>query len=742
MLRSRSHPYRLQAVLLETFESRHLFASVGVTVDLSTAYQTIDGFGTAQYGTTFGFYETDAYQQMYFSDLGASMLRIALPFEALTAAPNDYATPVVLGDDLQANIDKFDFAYPKLASFGAVAAASKTKALANGGGFKLFASMWTPPHWMKGEEVDPQTGQPNGTQPQVVLGSTGWWSSAGGSLIDTPANLEQYGRYVAAYVKGFEQSFGVALDAISIQNELAFHEPYSSCVYSPSLYVKALKAVGAAFEHYGITTKLMGPEDVGVGSTSSPQVLQRQMSYINAIRNDPEANALLGGYVIHGYAYDGVSTNRSPAQWANYWSQIKADGKHSWETETSGEAQTWAGGLLLAQNVQDALTQGNVSAWFYYLAARSATSTSAEALTVGTDTTTPKYVAAKHFFRYVRPGAQRVEAVSSDTAGVYVSAFSRAADQTLTTVMINASTQQQDVTLSVVGGKTVNHYNVAYLSTSGALWQAITPTFTIDGMAKLTLPAGSMLTLQGVQVAAPPVSTVTLQAEAAALSGGTVKATNHTGYTGTGFADYSGNGSAVQWTLNWSAAGQAKLDFRYANGGTANRPLTVSVNGVSVGTIACVPTGNWDTWKTVSLTVALKAGSNTIKAVAGAAGGGNVDALTVTSTTITPPTGDTGVISGYAFNDSDKDGVLDTNESKAAGKTIYLDTNNNGKLDAGEKTLVTDTAGNFSFTGLGVGTYHIRRAFPTGYASSTPPRDFTLTAGQVISGVAIGSKTL
>src|SRR5436190_734196 len=81
------------------------------------------------------------------------------------------------------------------------------------------------PHWMKGAELDANTGQPDGNQP--VLTAT---DSAGGSLIDTPDNLQQFGRYVAAYVKGFEQTYGVPFYAISIQNELAFHETYNSCV--------------------------------------------------------------------------------------------------------------------------------------------------------------------------------------------------------------------------------------------------------------------------------------------------------------------------------------------------------------------------------------------------------------------------------------------------------------------------------------------------------------------------------
>lgn len=132
----------------------------------------------------------------------------------------------------------------------------------------------------------------------------------------------------------------------------------------------------------------------------------------------------------------------------------------------------------------------------------------------------------------------------------------------------------------------------------------------------------------------PSASSQTLQAETAILSGGTVKATKHGGYQGTGFADYAGLNAAVQWSFNWQTAGHARIDLRYANGSTADRPLAILVDGLYVGTIAFAPTGSWTTWGTASLNVELKTGVNTIKAIAiTSAGGANVDALTITATT-------------------------------------------------------------------------------------------------------------
>jgi exo-1,4-beta-D-glucosaminidase len=121
------------------------------------------------------------------------------------------------------------------------------------------------------------------------------------------------------------------------------------------------------------------------------------------------------------------------------------------------------------------------------------------------------------------------------------------------------------------------------------------------------------------------------QAESAAITNGTVAA-DHTGFTGTGFVDYTNaTGSAVEWTVNAAAAGPADVVLRYANGTTVNRPMDVSVNGTKVASaLAFGGTGNWDTWQTVTVHVTLTAGANKIKTTATTANGGpNVDKITV-----------------------------------------------------------------------------------------------------------------
>jgi alpha-L-fucosidase len=128
----------------------------------------------------------------------------------------------------------------------------------------------------------------------------------------------------------------------------------------------------------------------------------------------------------------------------------------------------------------------------------------------------------------------------------------------------------------------------------------------------------------------PPPPPNHYEAEEATLSQATV-ATNHTGFTGTGFVDYANvAGSYVQWTVNAATAGSATLTIRFANGSTAARSMDIVVGGGPPRSVSFPVTGSWNTWQTLTVPATLVAGNNPVRATAtGAAGGPNVDWLEV-----------------------------------------------------------------------------------------------------------------
>ncbi|WP_415407800.1 PKD domain-containing protein [Sulfurovum sp. CS9] len=134
----------------------------------------------------------------------------------------------------------------------------------------------------------------------------------------------------------------------------------------------------------------------------------------------------------------------------------------------------------------------------------------------------------------------------------------------------------------------------------------------------------------------PPPPNVLYEAEDAEMSPAFAISSTHSGYTGTGYVDYAGEGY-VKWTVELAAEGNYDLVFRYALG-SGNRPLHISVDSTSGGSTIDFPaTGGWSTWGETRTTVSLTAGTHTIYASTTGLSGANVDHLSIEDATGTPP---------------------------------------------------------------------------------------------------------
>ena len=173
-----------------------------------------------------------------------------------------------------------------------------------------------------------------------------------------------------------------------------------------------------------------------------------------------------------------------------------------------------------------------------------------------------------------------------------------------------------------------------------------------DSHSTLTLSAGSNaigyrfdstdsgnVNLDKVTVTdAPAPAEGTLEAENAALTGGTVVATDHSGFTGSGFVggyvDANKGNAATTFAVSSSKAGTGTANLRYANGTGVAMTLSLYAGGTKVRQISLAPTANWDTWGTSSEPVPLVAGSNSIAYRFDTADSGNVN---LDNVTVAPP---------------------------------------------------------------------------------------------------------
>ncbi|MEV6206680.1 carbohydrate-binding protein [Kitasatospora sp. NPDC051914] len=108
--------------------------------------------------------------------------------------------------------------------------------------------------------------------------------------------------------------------------------------------------------------------------------------------------------------------------------------------------------------------------------------------------------------------------------------------------------------------------------------------------------------------------------------------TEHPGYSGAAYAVLEeGAGGQAEWEVEAAAPASATLALRYANGGTADRPMDIAVNGTRVVAARPFrPTGGWGSWATVSVPITLRTGANTVRVTAAtAAGGPHLDRIAI-----------------------------------------------------------------------------------------------------------------
>jgi hypothetical protein len=169
-------------------------------------------------------------------------------------------------------------------------------------------------------------------------------------------------------------------------------------------------------------------------------------------------------------------------------------------------------------------------------------------------------------------------------------------------------------------------------------------------------------------------------------------------------------------------------------------PADVRV-GALVGTFSANPSrANWFVIGTSGKVTVPAAGAHLYLAVNDTVSTDNHGAYSVTINSIKPAS-----IAGRVFNDANGNGKRDIGETGLGLWKVYLDLNNNGKLDSTDKVATTDILGNFKFASLFAGKYVVRIVPVSGIATTTPSGGaytYTLTAGQTVTSALFGERSI
>ncbi len=367
-------------------------------IDIETPYQTIEGFGTClvNYKDFPDEYSDPEFLDRVVHDLGMSIVRI--PLMEHTEWKNDDDDP-----------DHFNWEgfwlNNKLGRKGIEASTLLLQEFKKRGVNRFMGTPWSPPDFLK-------------TQRAPIRG--------GFLRADM---VKEYAEYMAAQIILAKKNYGIDLNWITVQNELLFAQFYRSCVYNPWVLKEAVRALMHKFEKEGINTKILMPEDM--------MFIHRMLYYIEPTMNDPETMFYNGHFCTHRHG--------GKDQLITWVEETKHHNRQNWMTETSGHDPTWDGALEMAEDMHEYLVYGNFSAWVYWQLSGDGGRYSI--LVNGQPG--PKYYAAKHFYRFIRPGAVRVETSfkekengpgkTEDHKDLMVSSYHHPYDGTLTTLIINNS---------------------------------------------------------------------------------------------------------------------------------------------------------------------------------------------------------------------------------------------------------------------------------------------------------------
>ena len=375
------------------------------TINGSTTYQTIDGFGAAS--AFLGTVPTGIINTLYSpSSIGLKYIRTGI-IPDLTSCTSYFSDCV------------------SVSSGATISAADLTNVQAAvAQGAVVWGSSWSPPASMKDNGV----------------------YGAGGNMIGNSSNYTTLAADLASWVT-FMAGHGIPVYAISVQNEPSVSEAYPSCLWTAQQIHDFVPYLRTALNNAGYSSVKIMIAEPG----------QWESNYAATAMNDATVAADVD--ILAGHAYN--STNGYPPIFLSYANVTK---QHQWETEVSDQYDTYDGsmtsGLFYAKLIHNYLVTAKVSAWHYFdLSDDPACRGDNSGLTDCSGNIAKRAYVMGNWARFTT-GMVEIGATATPQSGVYVTAFKNASTGAFAIVAINSngSSVSQPFTLSGLSTSSVTPY--------------------------------------------------------------------------------------------------------------------------------------------------------------------------------------------------------------------------------------------------------------------------------------------
>jgi glucuronoarabinoxylan endo-1,4-beta-xylanase len=435
------------------------YAAASATIDGAHVLQPIDGFGFSEFfgrsAIMHGSQGLSAQNQQKILDLlfsrtdgaGLSMLRLGISSTSSSIQPNDPGGPQAPPQYVWNGDDE-----------GQVWLAQQAKAY---GVNRFYADAWSAPGYMKD----------NGDQ-----GHGGTLCGLSGTSCASGDWRRAYANYLVQFARFYAQE-GITVTDLGFTNEPDFTATYGSMRFTPAQAVEFAKILGPIADDAGL--KVTCCDVVGWNG---------QKAYTSALVADPEAHRWVTTHT--GHSYGSYPTTPLPV-----------GDRHTWLSEWSPNGTTWNehwddgskyDGFRVAQEIHTALTAGNVNGYIYWYGASLGTTRGFIQIDGDGYHVSKRLWAMANYSRFIRPGANRIGATSSDP-DVRLSAY-RNPDGTVAVVALNAGTTPSSFVYNL-GSLGFRVGTATPFLTDAANSTAAQPTISFrTAMFRAAVPARSLVT--------------------------------------------------------------------------------------------------------------------------------------------------------------------------------------------------------------------------------------------------------
>jgi O-glycosyl hydrolase len=331
----------------------------------------------------------------------------------------------------------------------------------------VFADAWTAPAYMKTNDSTSNGGTLCGV-PGATCASGNWERA--------------YANFLVQYARDYAQA-GIPLSYIGFENEANLAPGYDGMVMTPAQTADFAPVIGRALARSGLPTRL---------ECCAAEGWDYATQYAAAIEADPAALHYVSLFTSHGYTewptFPVPGWNK--AVWETEWSTFES-WDPAWDDGTDASGFTWA------QHIYTGLTSANLNAFLYWWGSSepSFNGDNESLIQINGTTVSPsgRLWAFANYSRFVRPGAVRIGATTTDT-GLELTAF-RNLDGSVAIVVLNTDTSSDTVSFSLQNLGLAGRSGVTPYVTDSVSDTAAQPRLrSQSGTFTYTLPARSLVT--------------------------------------------------------------------------------------------------------------------------------------------------------------------------------------------------------------------------------------------------------